>query len=187
MNQKQTMIIVAIALVVICLSSSSAAGLYYYYHRKQSSSDDDDEDKDSSSSKTPAASGSSTPAASGSSTAAASGSSTATWQAGTVASTEVPYDKQARDCTDNGGVYTAGTNDRFPGCGGAWCCVPSTPAWDSGKKTTEYTWKPGTIVSTNDPYDKQARDCTGNGGVYTGGSDNGFPGCDGAWCCAHSS
>lgn len=93
-----------------------------------------------------------------------------------------PFEKQARDCTAQGAVYTAGKNDAFAGCNDAWCCLPSQDAWEDGKKTNELNWMPGN-VNTSDPYDKQARDCTAEGGVYTGGQDDAFPGCNGAWCC----
>jgi hypothetical protein len=87
-----------------------------------------------------------------------------------------PYDKQARDCSNGGGVYTGGANGNFPGCN-SWCCQPSSQEWFNTRISPAFV-----AVAPTDPYDKQARDCSNSGGVYTGGNNQKFLGCTG-YCC----
>ena len=169
-------IVVMMVICCLCLISSSAGGGYYYYYKTKSSTSTSSDDSSSSDN-------SSSDNSSSSSSSSSDSSSSITWKTGAVTSTA--YDQQARDCTALGGVYTGGTNTNYSGCDNAWCCVPSTTNWISGKSTSDYTWKGGSIDSSNSKYDQQARDCTALGGVYTGGTNTKFPGCGGNWCCVH--
>ena len=89
------------------------------------------------------------------------------------------YDKQAKECSTQGGVYTGGANEKYTGCGANWCCRPSDSSWFVDRIHGD------AVVNTSDSYDKQARDCTSSGGVYTGGINTNFPSCpSGNWCCS---
>ena len=51
--------------------------------------------------------------------------------------------------------------------------------------SSRVTWK-GLQTNIKSPVDKVARDCIARGGIYTGGDNKKFPGCDNHVCCQTS-
>jgi hypothetical protein len=102
-----------------------------------------------------------------------------TWTGVTLTTDNESYDIQARNCVDNGGIFTGGENFRFSGCGTFYCCKPSDNKWFEIRGPN---WT-GVTLPIFEDYSSSSKRCIRMGGVYTGGKNDKFPGCGTFFCC----